>query len=117
LQFEGAGVLYPLSGVGLFRASDPSSLGGYDPTGPGTKSERVKSPDYYIARGIPVKVIHVESGGIQILTLNLDTGDFVSDRATAATLWATTGDVEAVTEQEFDRRVETLKARLQGSEK
>ena len=114
---QGSGRIISFVRVSLFPASNPSSLGGYHPIGPGTESERVKSPDYYIARGIAVKVIHVEGGGMQILTFNLDTGDFVSDRATAATLWATTGDVEAVAELEFEQRVETLKARLKGSEK
>jgi hypothetical protein len=59
-----------------------------------------------------VKVVRTEDGYWTILAFNRETGEFEQEIGYLLTIFASTGDVERVTQQEFEQRVEELRAQL-----
>lgn len=66
--------------------------------------------DYFIGYGgLPAKVIY-GGGRIEILSYDFDTGDFVANRMSMATLYMSQDDIERVSEPEFEAYVANLSA-------
>ena len=69
-------------------------------------------PRYFIVEGIPAKWIQVKDGGSTILAFNRKTGEFVRAIGLLTTIYGH-GDVEEVTEEEFEAYVKKLKHGLE----
>jgi hypothetical protein len=67
-------------------------------------------PKYYIVGLSPVKVVETEDGGVGIYALNWKTGEFVLDmRYLAEIERIDSDDVEEISEEEFERKVEEFR--------
>lgn len=64
--------------------------------------------DYFIAFGLPAKVIYNDKQ-VQILSYEIETGDLVPDRISWATLYHSHDDVKSVTEAEFEAYLSNLR--------
>ncbi len=69
----------------------------------------MKRTDYFIGYGgLPAKVIYVEKQ-VEVLTYQFETGDFVPNGMTWATLYMSHDDIEQVSEGEFEAYVAKLR--------
>lgn len=69
----------------------------------------MKRTDYFIGYGgLPAKVIYTGKT-VEVLTYKFETGDFVSNGMTWATLYMSHDDIEQVSEDEFEARVTKLR--------
>ena len=71
---------------------------------------RMKLPSYYIVGECPVKAIATPDGGMDVLAYDWRTGEVVRNMSFVAKIGFGEGDVEVVSAEEFDRRVEELRA-------
>jgi|JI8StandDraft_1071087.scaffolds.fasta_scaffold183564_2 hypothetical protein len=73
----------------------------------------MKRPAYFIIGIRPVKAIDTYDGGMTVLAFNWQTGEFERALEYLDRVYLDQhGDVEKVTEQEFERQVEELRAKL-----
>ncbi len=68
-------------------------------------------PAYYIVGTRPVKLVRTADGGMDVLAFNQDTGDFERAMSFLGRVLQGEGDIDQVTEEEFDRQLEALRAR------
>jgi hypothetical protein len=58
----------------------------------------------------PVKAVATEGGGLEVLVFDWDTGEFVRDMSYLSKITFAEGEVDVVTEEEFERAVASLRA-------
>ena len=68
-------------------------------------------PAYYIVGTRPVKLVRTEDGGMDVLALNEDTGQFERALSLLSKVLQGAGDVEEVSQAAFDTQVEAVRAR------
>ncbi len=70
-------------------------------------------PKYYIAGIRPVKMLGTEDGGLAIYALSWETGEFVLDMWFLAEIGKyNNDDIEEVSEEEFNKKVEELRRKI-----
>lgn len=100
-------VQIPIPKLNIFVIHNPNLLPVYTPDRPSMPvynsgmSHCLNRTDYFIAFGLPAKVIYTNTQ-VQILSYEIETGDLVPDRISWATLYHSHDDVESVTEAEFE---------------
>jgi hypothetical protein len=62
-------------------------------------------PQYFICGARPVKFVPTDDGGMEILAFDWKTGDFVPDASYLTRCTFPDGEVDVVTEAEFEREV------------
>ena len=73
------------------------------------KAEEMRRTDYFIGYGLPAKVTYIDKQ-VEVLTYEFETGDFVPNGMTWATLYMSHDDIEQVSEREFESYVANLRA-------
>ena len=71
----------------------------------------MREPEYYIDGLLPVKFVPTADGGVAILKMNWDTGTFEHAPELQRHIYHATGDVRAVSEEQFLQHVEAMRAR------
>jgi hypothetical protein len=66
-------------------------------------------PRYCIVGARPVKLIQTEDGGMSCLAFNWDTGELERDMSMLSRACLPDGEVDIVTEEEFDQTVSRLR--------
>lgn len=70
-------------------------------------------PKYYLVDERPVKMVETEDGGLGAYALNWKTGEFVLAMKYLAEIYKIErDDVERVSEEEFNRKVEELRKEI-----
>lgn len=72
------------------------------------KAEEMRRTDYFIGYGLPAKVTYIDKN-VEVLTYEFETGDFVPNGMTWATLYMSHDDIEQVSEREFEAYVANLR--------
>jgi hypothetical protein len=72
------------------------------------KAKEKMRTDYFIGYGLPAKVTHIETQ-VEVLTYQFETGDFVPNGMSLATLYMSHDDIERVSEREFEAYVANLR--------
>ena len=67
-------------------------------------------PRYCIVGARPVKLVETEDGGMSCLAFNWDTGELERDMSMLTRAMLPDGEVDIVTEEEFDEAVSRLRA-------
>lgn len=62
-------------------------------------------PHFYAVNDRPVKIVQLPTGEVDALVFDFATGDFVSDRSYFGRVSDVTGDVDSLSESQFDRLV------------
>ena len=71
----------------------------------------MRAPEYYIDGLLPVKFVPTADGGVAILKMSWDTGAFEHAPELQRYIYHATGDVRAVSEEQFLQHVEAMRAR------
>ena len=71
----------------------------------------MREPEYYIDGLLPVKFVPTADGGVAILKMNWDTGAFEHAPELQRHIYHATGDVRAVSNDDFIQHVEAMRAR------
>jgi hypothetical protein len=69
-------------------------------------------PQYYSVNDRPVKLVKTPDGGMDVLALDVSTGNFTRELEQLAVIFQGGRDVDALTEEEFDKLVQWHRARL-----
>ena len=75
-------------------------------------TETFNLPEYYTVNDRPVKVISTLDGGVDVLVMNLKTGEFernIDYLPYGADAWK---DIDKFSEEQFNRYVEELRRRI-----
>ncbi len=72
----------------------------------------MKLPLYCIVGDRPVKALPTQEGGMAVLALNWQTGEFERANEYATRIFLQDAEVETVNEEEFNRAVEKIRQRL-----
>jgi hypothetical protein len=65
-------------------------------------------PEYYAVNDRPVKMIPTDEGGLDVLAMNLKTGEFERDMSYGHRIFGTS-DIDQFTEAQFEDYVATLR--------
>ena len=71
-------------------------------------------PWYFAVNDRPGKVVMMSDGAIDVITLDPDTGEFIRDLDRLTIYFEGGRDVDSLTEEQFDARVEKYRAWLKG---
>lgn len=74
-------------------------------------------PWYYTVNDLPVKMIETEQGGMDVLVLNLKTGNFERDLRYLSRCFDPSADVDELTEESFYAWVRMLLQDIEASTK
>lgn len=69
-------------------------------------------PAFYIVGDRPVKMIPTPEGGFDVLGYQWKTGEFQREMSYLSRITGTDVEVDVVTQEEFEERVERLRAKL-----
>lgn len=72
----------------------------------------MKRPAYFIVGNRPVKTIDTDKSEVDILAFNWKTGEFETDFEYLDRLYLDHWEVEQISEEEFEKYVEDLRAKL-----
>jgi hypothetical protein len=71
-------------------------------------------PWYFALNDRPVKVVETRNGGLDVITLDMKTGEFVRDHGSLPAYYEGGRDVDDLTEQEFEALVAKHRAWIRG---
>jgi hypothetical protein len=69
-------------------------------------------PWYYAVNDRPVKMVATPDGGMDVLVLNMSTGEFERDMSYLSKVFAPFKDVDQFTEQQFEKYVAELRQKI-----
>ncbi|MGA7937187.1 MAG: hypothetical protein WCA35_26790, partial [Kovacikia sp.] len=72
-------------------------------------------PWYFVVNNRPVKVVATADGGMNVLILNMTTGELEQNMAYLTLCFEPGQDVQRLSEEEFNTRISSLKAGLDTS--